>query len=125
MKEIGSKKKFAQYEKPLLAKRLGNKVKGDGELFKGRGFIQLTGRDNYTRASQQIFGDDRLVRNPDLASRLDIASKVALWFWKNQVRPNVSNFNNTTEVVKAINKNEPSAVVRARHNKFKEYLAVL
>jgi putative chitinase len=125
MKEIGNKKKFAQYEKPLLAKRLGNKVKGDGELFKGRGFIQLTGRDNYTRASQQIFGDDRLVKNPDLASRLDIASKVALWFWKNQVRPNVSNFNNTVEVVKAINKNEPSAVVRARHNKFKEYLAVL
>jgi putative chitinase len=125
MKEIGNKKKFAQYEKPLLAKRLGNKVKGDGELFKGRGFIQLTGRDNYTRASQQIFGDDRLVKNPELASRLDVGAKVALWFWKNQVRPNVSNFNNTVEVVKAINKNEPMAVVKQRHNKFKEYLAVL
>lgn len=125
MKEVGNKKRFAQYEKPKMAKRLGNKVKGDGELFKGRGFIQLTGRDNYTRASQQIFGDDRLVKNPELASRLDIGAKIALWFWKNQVRPNVSNFNNTTEVVKAINANEPMHVVKQRHNKFKEYLAVL
>jgi putative chitinase len=125
MEEIGSKKTFAQYEKPRMAKRLGNKVKGDGERFKGRGFIQLTGRDNYTRASQQIFGDDRLVKNPELASRLDVGAKIALWFWKNQVRPNVSNFNNTTEVVKAINANEPAKVVKQRHDKFKEYLAVL
>ena len=125
MKEVGNKKTFAKYEKPKMAKRLGNKVKGDGELFKGRGFIQLTGRDNYTRASQQIFGDDRLVKNPDLASRLDVGAKVALWFWKNQVRPNVSNFNNTTEVVNAINSGEPKEVIKKRHIKFKEYLAVL
>lgn len=125
MKEVGNKKTFAKYEKPKMAKRLGNKVKGDGELFKGRGFIQLTGRDNYTRASQQIFGDDRLVKNPDLASKLDVAAKIALWYWKNQVRPNVSNFNNTTEVVNAINSGEPKEVIKKRHIKFKEYLAVL
>jgi putative chitinase len=125
MKEIGNKKKFAKYDRPRIAHRLGNKVKGDGERFKGRGFIQLTGRDNYTRASEQIFGDDRLVKNPDLASKLDVAAKVALWYWKNQVRPNVSNFNNTTEVVKAINKGETSDIIKLRHNKFKEYLAVL
>ena len=125
MKEVGNKKTFAKYEKPKMAKRLGNKVKGDGELFKGRGFIQLTGRDNYTRASQQIFGDDRLVKNPDLASKLDVGAKIALWFWKNQVRPNVSNFNNTTEVVNAINSGEPKEVIKKRHTKFKEYLAVL
>jgi putative chitinase len=125
MKEVGNKQRFAKYEQPRLAKQLGNKVKGDGERFKGRGFIQLTGRDNYTRASKQIFGDDRLVKNPDLASRLDVGAQIALWFWKNQVRPNVSNFNNTTEVVKAINAAEPMHVVQQRHNKFKEYLAVL
>jgi putative chitinase len=125
MKEVGSKKTFAKYEKPKMAKRLGNKVKGDGELFKGRGFIQLTGRDNYTRASQQIFGDDRLVKNPDLASKLDVGAKIALWFWKNQVRPAVKDFNNTTEVVNAINSGEPKEVIKKRHTKFKEYLAVL
>jgi putative chitinase len=126
MKEVGSKKQFDRYEKNrILAQKLGNKVKGDGELFKGRGFIQLTGRDNYTRASEQIFGDDRLVKNPDLASRLDVGAKIALWYWKNQVRPKVDNFNDTTQVVRAINSREPMSVIKSRHNKFKEYLAVL
>ena len=127
MKEVGNKKKFDRYEKnPSLAQNLGNKVKGDGELFKGRGPLQLTGRDNYTRSSRYIFGDDRLVKNPDLvSSSLEIGAKTALWFWKTQVRPKVDDFNNTTEVVKAINANEPAKVVQARHNKFKEYLAVL
>jgi putative chitinase len=123
MKEVGNKKQFAKYDTPRKAKQLGNKVKGDGERFKGRGFIQLTGRDNYTRASQQIFGDDRLVKNPDLASRLDVGAQIALWFWKNQVRPNVSNFNNTKEVTNAINPGLSG--LQDRHTKFKEYLAVL
>jgi putative chitinase len=127
MKEVGNKKKFDRYEKNRsLAKQLGNKVKGDGELFKGRGPMQLTGRDNYTKASQQIFGDDRLVKNPDLVSNsLEVGAKVALWYWKNRVRPKVDDFNNTVQVVKAINANEPKHVVQQRHTKFKEYLAVL
>ena len=123
MKEVGNKKQFAKYDAPRKAKQLGNKVRGDGERFKGRGFIQLTGRDNYTRASQQIFGDDRLVKNPDLASRLDVGAQIALWFWKNQVRPNVSNFNNTKEVTNAINPGLSG--LQDRHTKFKEYMAVL
>jgi putative chitinase len=123
MKEVGNKKRFAKYETPRKARQLGNKVKGDGERFKGRGFIQLTGRDNYTRASEQLFGDNRLVKNPDLASDLDIAAKIALWYWKNQVRPNVNNFNNTKEVTNAINPGLSG--LQDRHNKFKEYMAVL
>jgi putative chitinase len=123
MKEVGNQKTFAKYDAPRKARQLGNKAKGDGERFKGRGFIQLTGRDNYTRASQQIFGDDRLVKNPDLASRLDVGAQIALWFWKSQVRPNVSNFNNTKEVTNAINPGLSG--LQDRHTKFKEYMAVL
>jgi putative chitinase len=123
MKEVGNKKRFAKYEKPSMAKKLGNKRKGDGELFKGRGFIQLTGRDNYTRASEQLFGDDRLVKKPELAGRPDIAAKIALWYWKNQVKPNVSNFNDTKEVTKAINPGLSG--LADRHNNFKEYMAKL
>ena len=127
MKEVGNKKKFDRYEKNRsIATQLGNMLKGDGERFKGRGPMQLTGRDNYTRASQYIFGDDRLVKNPDLVSNsLEIGAKSALWFWKTQVRPAVKDFNNTTQVVKAINANEPKEVIKQRHNKFREYLAVL
>lgn len=123
MKEIGSKQRFAKYETPQKAKQLGNKYRGDGERFKGRGFIQLTGRDNYTRASEQIFGDDRLVKNPDLASRFDVASHIALWYWKNQVRPYVKNFSDTKAVTKAIN--PAMHGLENRHNNFKEYMSIL
>ena len=80
MKEVGSKKTFAKYEKPKMAKRLGNKVKGDGELFKGRGFIQLTGRDNYSQfaASVGLTIDEAVA---DLET-LDGAIESACWFWK-------------------------------------------
>ncbi|CAH1401033.1 unnamed protein product [Nezara viridula] len=58
----------------------------------GRGYIQLTGKDNYRRASKDLYGDDRLVRNPDLVAKdEDAAFFTAGWYWKNKVarRPEV------------------------------------
>jgi predicted chitinase len=95
-----------RYEKNKnKAKILGNKVRGDGERFKGRGYIQLTGRDNYTRVGRAIGID--LANNPDLAARPDIAAKVAEWFWKNRVAPKVKDFEKATvkQVTKGINPN--------------------
>ena len=46
---------FSLYDAPsAIAKKLGNTSPGDGARFKGRGFIQLTGRENYTRLGKQI-----------------------------------------------------------------------
>ena len=62
---------------------MGNTTAGDGYKYRGRGFIQLTGKRNYTAASIALFGDDRLVRNPDLiSSDPKIAAKVSAWFMK-------------------------------------------
>lgn len=90
---------------PELAKALGNTQPGDGFRYRGRGFIQLTGKANYTAASQSIFGDDRLVRNPDLAGEPIIAANIALWYWGWRVQPRVNDFGNTTEVTRPINPN--------------------
>ncbi len=49
-----------------LAFALGNSIKGDGKKFMGRGPIQITGRANYTRLSQDMFGDNRLLHTPDI-----------------------------------------------------------
>jgi len=58
---------------------LGNTQEGDGPLFRGRGYIQITGRSNYTEYGREIGVD--LVGNPDLALDPAIAAHVlALYF---------------------------------------------
>lgn len=54
----------------------------DGERYKGRGFIQLTGRDNYHMASNAIGID--LVEHPTRANEPDIAAKLVGWFLTKQ-----------------------------------------
>jgi predicted chitinase len=53
---------------------LGNTHPGDGERYKGRGFIQITGRANYAAYGQKLGID--LVGNPELALRPDVAAKI-------------------------------------------------
>jgi hypothetical protein len=64
----------------VYANAAGNQGGDDGYNYRGRGLIQLTGRANYADASQAIFGDDRLVNNPDLLLDDKIAGQVAGWF---------------------------------------------
>jgi predicted chitinase len=66
-----------------IGKGMGNLEEGDGYKFRGRGYIQLTGRNNYAKASKEIFGDDRLVKNPELVNQPEVASKVVGWYTKN------------------------------------------
>lgn len=61
---------------------LGNIYPGDGRKFHGRGIFQLTGRWNYGYFSKRIFGDDRLLVNPDLVAEPDLAVLTAFEFWK-------------------------------------------
>ncbi|MGC9503528.1 peptidoglycan-binding protein [Baaleninema sp.] len=53
---------------------LGNIYAGDGPLYKGRGFVQITGRANYRHWSARLGID--LIANPDLAAQKDIAAKI-------------------------------------------------
>ena len=87
-----------QYEN---RKDLGNDQKGDGKRYKGRGYIQLTGRYNYRKYGKLV--GENLIDFPEKASNPDIAAKIAVCFWNNQIKPKVSNFNNTELVTKIIN----------------------
>lgn len=66
----------------VYANRMGNgdEASGDGWKFKGRGLIQLTGRDNYQRFGVD-YGVD-CVNNPDLLLDPEWALTSACWFWK-------------------------------------------
>lgn len=94
-------KKYDPTLAPKTAKILGNKLKGDGAKYHGRGFIQLTGRDNYRMAGEALGLD--LLNRPELAERPDIAAKIAVWYWDTRVKPKVKNFDDTVAVTKTIN----------------------
>jgi peptidoglycan hydrolase-like protein with peptidoglycan-binding domain len=60
----------------LYDKRPENEGPGDGERFRGRGYLQLFGRANYKRFGGLIGLGDQLVEYPDLAVQPDIAAKI-------------------------------------------------
>lgn len=74
IEEYGPDSYFKKYDG---RKDLGNSEPGDGLRFKGRGFVQITGRLNYTKFSK-ILGID-LVDNPKLA--LDLENCVKILFY--------------------------------------------
>jgi predicted chitinase len=61
---------------------LGNTEEGDAYKFRGRGAVGLTGRANYAAASKDLFGDDRLVKDPELLKDPEMAAKTSAWFMK-------------------------------------------
>jgi predicted chitinase len=67
----------AVFEK-IYGGRMGNDAAGDGYKYRGRGYIQLTGKDNYRRVGTAI--GETLVANPDRANDPAVATKVLLNF---------------------------------------------
>ena len=123
----------AQYErKPemiaskVYGGRMGNGVEStkDGWKFRGRGYIQLTGKDNYTAFDK--FVTENIIESPDLvATKYPLMS--AAWFFDKNGLWNVCDKGATTEVVTAVTKRVNGGVIglvdRIKH--FNEYYALL
>lgn len=145
MGELGSSKNFKQYE-PIFKKDkktkkfildpktkkpknfnpkaevLGNDMPGDGERYKGRGYIQLTGKYNYKKAGEFIGID--LVKNPNLvATDPEINAKVTVWYWKTRVQKQVSDYSDTKAATKPINPGLKH--LDQRKEKFKTFTAAM
>lgn len=86
VRELGGDQYLSKYDTGPLAKRLGNtpEADGDGQKYRGRGLIQITGHDNYLACSKALFGDDRLLRTPELLEQAEWACKSAAWFWNSR-----------------------------------------
>lgn len=66
---------------------LGNLGRPDGSRFRGRGFVQLTGRDNYRRYGEALGLGDRLVREPHRACESGLAGRILAAFLADRQRP--------------------------------------
>lgn len=66
--EFGGDAYFTKRYDPstVVGKRLGNTEPGDGPRFKGRGYVQITGRANYKRLGQALGVGDLFLKQPDL-----------------------------------------------------------
>ena len=84
VRELGSNQYLSKYDTGTLAKRLGNtpEADGDGQKYRGRGLIQVTGRANYEACSEALFSDARLLNTPELLETPVYAALSAGWFWQ-------------------------------------------
>lgn len=82
---------------------LGNVFPGDGKKYKGRGYIQITGRNNYAAVSRFIFGDLTLIDNPELLATPQYAMLSAFWFWHSRNLNALADINYLKTVTRRIN----------------------
>ncbi len=102
----------------------GSEASGDGYKFRGRGYIQLTGRDNYTQFGKAI-GED-IASNPDVVSS-KYALLSAAWFWSknglNKLADGGATDATVTSITKRVNGGTIGLPDRIKH--FKEYYHLL
>lgn len=110
----------------VYASRMGNgpETSGDGYKFRGRGYIQLTGKDNYTAFGKSLGVD--IPANPDLvASKYALAS--AAWFWQknklNELADGGASEEVVTKITKKVNGGDIGLADRLKH--FQEFYNLL
>ena len=99
----------------------GNTAPDDGYEYRGRGFVQLTGKANYKTMGDRLGID--LVKSPDLASDPKIAAQIyASWIKKSPVNgKGIENFDSFDSAYKAVNPSETREQRKVRRNNINKY----
>lgn len=89
----------------VYANRMGNgdESSGDGWKYRGRGPIQITGREGYRNTSRALYGDDRLVDNPEPLASIVVGARAAAWWWKTHGLNTLADTGKFDAITKAIN----------------------
>lgn len=83
---------------------LGNTQAGDGQRFKGRGLIQLTGRANYTEYGRALGREAEILAQPELvASDKTLCADVAGWYWARRELNALADRDDLTAITRRVN----------------------
>jgi len=87
----------------IYCNRIGNgpESSGDGYRFRGRGYIQLTGRDNYAAFGKSINHD--VTTTPDLVAEPCWAALSAAWFWQTHGLNELADTGDIVAITKRVN----------------------
>lgn len=110
----------------IYAERMGNgsEMSGDGWKYRGRGYIQLTGKQNYTKFDKVC--NDNILDNPDLvATKYPLIS--AAWFWSVNGLNDIADEGSDSSIVSKITKkiNGGTIGLSDRITRFNKILGVL
>ena len=108
VKEIwGPTKAQARYEGRA---DLGNTVVGDGQKYRGRGLIQITGRANYGACGEALGLD--LINHPELLEKPQHACMSAAWFWASRGLNTLADAGSFSKITQRINGGQNGAADR-------------
>ena len=81
----------------------GNEQSGDGWKYRGRGYIMLTGKENYTKFSKYDLCTANVVNDPDSVSKYYLNQLASMWFWERQNINLYADFEDIRKVTQIIN----------------------
>jgi putative chitinase len=82
--EVGNHAYFDKYNAgTAIGARLGNTLPGDGFQYRGRGYVQITGRTNYGRLGKVLHMGNDLLDKPDLALDAEVAYRIMSYAMRN------------------------------------------
>ena len=89
----------------VYANRMGNgdEASGDGWKYRGRGFIMLTGRQNYEQFNKYDLCTEDVVKNPDAVAKYFLNQMASMWFWEKNNLNDISDSGDVTKVTAVIN----------------------
>lgn len=94
-------------------KDLGNTQPGDGKRYKGRGWMQLTGRANYTEAGAAF--KQPFVDNPKMVAEFPWAALISGWFWNKRKLNVLADADNFIAITKKVNGLKMNGLEDRRH----------
>jgi len=119
---VRSPEKLANY---VYANRIGNgdRHSGDGWRYRGRGLIQLTGRDNYREAGAGM--KLPLLDQPQLLAQEEYAATSAAWWWNDRNLNQFADINDIDSISGYINRGDPDKVAAGQDERREAYVHAL